>query len=158
AAAEVEGPPVDGVARFPELFGASEPRAAPAPVRGVGSAADDDDPGAEPKAERFNPKAEAGEGPEVPGVARVDGAGALTPQGRLRESVTDDPSFEWALPDPGLLRRSSVAQARPDTAGQERVSAQLVEALGHHGVQASVVGTVAGPHITRYELRLAPGT
>jgi S-DNA-T family DNA segregation ATPase FtsK/SpoIIIE len=155
AAAEVEGPPVDGVARFPELFGASEPRAARAPVRGVGSAADDGDPGAEPKAERLNPKAEAGEDPKMPGVARVDG---LTPQGRLRESVTDDPSFEWALPDPGLLRRSSVAQARPDTAGQERVSAQLVEALGHHGVQASVVGTVAGPHITRYELRLAPGT
>ncbi len=33
----------------------------------------------------------------------------------------------------------------------------LVEALGHLGVEAKVVGTVAGPHITRYELRLAPG-
>jgi S-DNA-T family DNA segregation ATPase FtsK/SpoIIIE len=33
----------------------------------------------------------------------------------------------------------------------------LLEALRHHGIEASLVGTVAGPHITRYELRLAPG-
>ncbi len=71
--------------------------------------------------------------------------------------MTDDPSFEWRLPKPGLLTRSSAEQVRPDTAGQERVAAGLVEALGHFGVQARVIGTVAGPHITRYELRLAPG-
>ena len=41
--------------------------------------------------------------------------------------------------------------------GQEKVAAQLVEALGHFGVEARVIGMVAGPHITRYELRLAPG-
>ncbi len=33
-----------------------------------------------------------------------------------------------------------------------------MQALGHFGVEATVIGTVAGPHITRYELRLAPGT
>src|ERR671918_98802 len=49
------------------------------------------------------------------------------------------------------------ANARPDTREQERNSALLVEALGHFGVDASVTGTVAGPHVTRYELRLAPG-
>ena len=49
-------------------------------------------------------------------------------------------------------------QTRPDTAGQERTATSLAEALGHFGVQAKVIGTVAGPHITRYELRLAPGT
>src|ERR1700681_1154195 len=32
-----------------------------------------------------------------------------------------------------------------------------MEALGHFGIDAKVVGHVAGPHITRYELRLAPG-
>jgi S-DNA-T family DNA segregation ATPase FtsK/SpoIIIE len=37
------------------------------------------------------------------------------------------------------------------------VAAGLLEALGHFGVQAKVLGTVTGPHITRYELRLAPG-
>ncbi len=83
---------------------------------------------------------------------------ALTPQGRFRAAVTDDPAFKWRLPKPGLLTRSSAEQVRPDTAGQERVAAGLLEALGHFGVQAKVIGTVTGPHITRYELRLAPGT
>ncbi|MGA2470823.1 MAG: DNA translocase FtsK [Solirubrobacteraceae bacterium] len=81
----------------------------------------------------------------------------LTPQGRFRALVTDDPSFEWRLPRPALLTRSNAEQTRPDTAGQAKVAARLVEALGHFGVEARVVGTVAGPHITRYELRLAPG-
>jgi S-DNA-T family DNA segregation ATPase FtsK/SpoIIIE len=83
----------------------------------------------------------------------------LTPQGRLRERVTDDPDFVWKLPQASrVLSRSTAEQARPDTAGQERTATSLTEALGHFGVQAKVIGTVAGPHITRYELRLAPGT
>ncbi len=87
------------------------------------------------------------------------GSNTLTPQGRLRDTVTDDPDFVWELPNPArLLTRSSGEQARPDTAGQGRIATSLVEALGHFGVQAKVIGTVAGPHITRYELRLAPGT
>jgi S-DNA-T family DNA segregation ATPase FtsK/SpoIIIE len=81
----------------------------------------------------------------------------LTPQGRFRAAVTDDPSFHWRLPKPKLLTRSSAEQVRPDTAGQEKVAAGLLEALGHFGVAAKVIGTVTGPHITRYELRLAPG-
>jgi len=81
----------------------------------------------------------------------------LTPQGRYRASVTDDPSFQWKLPKSKLLTRSSIDQVRPDTAGQEKVAAGLLEALGHFGVAAKVIGTVTGPHITRYELRLAPG-
>jgi S-DNA-T family DNA segregation ATPase FtsK/SpoIIIE len=81
----------------------------------------------------------------------------LTPMGRFRAAVTDDPSFEWRLPRASLLTRSTSEQTRPDTAGQAKVAARLVEALGHFGVRATVVGTVAGPHITRYELRLAPG-
>jgi S-DNA-T family DNA segregation ATPase FtsK/SpoIIIE len=95
---------------------------------------------------------------EVTGVARTDADG-LTPQGRLRDVVTDDPDFVWRLPDASkLLMRSTGEQTRPDTAGQAQTASSLVEALGHFGVQAKVIGTVAGPHITRYELRLAPGT
>jgi S-DNA-T family DNA segregation ATPase FtsK/SpoIIIE len=95
---------------------------------------------------------------EITGVAQVD-AGALTPQGRLRDVVTDDPDFVWELPGAErILTRSTAEQARPDTAGQERTATSLIEALGHFGVQAKAIGTVAGPHITRYELRLAPGT
>ena len=45
----------------------------------------------------------------------------------------------------------------PRHRGQDQTSARLVEALSHFGVEAKVIGTVAGPHITRYELRLAPG-
>jgi len=93
----------------------------------------------------------------IAGVAHADPAD-LTPQGRLRGSVTDDPSFEWQKPDASrLLTRSTGEQTRPDTAGQERTATALVEALGHFGVEAKLIGTVAGPHITRYELRLAPG-
>ena len=33
----------------------------------------------------------------------------------------------------------------------------LIETLGHFGIEAKVIGRVTGPHITRYELRLAPG-
>ena len=103
---------------------------------------------------------------EPSGVARVDsgtgGPNQLTPQGRLREAVTDDPDFVWELPPADrLLERSSADQTRvggPESAGQERTATSLTEALGHFGVQAKVIGTVAGPHITRYELRLAPGT
>ena len=103
--------------------------------------------------------AERGEEHEqISGVAHADPAD-LTPQGRLRGAVTDDPDFVWKLPDASkLLTRSTNEQTRPDTAGQERTAISLVEALGHFGVQAKVIGTVAGPHITRYELRLAPGT
>ncbi len=95
---------------------------------------------------------------QIAGVAHADPA-TLTPQGRLRGAVTDDPDYVWELPDAArLLTRSTSEQTRPDTAGQERISTSLVEALGHFGVDAKVIGTVAGPHITRYELRLAPGT
>src|SRR4051794_9025376 len=103
---------------------------------------------------------ELAEDPEEdePGVARTTpDAGDLTPQGRYRASVTDAPDFEWTIPGTAFLKRSSAEASKPDTAGQERVAAQLTEALGHFGVEARVIGMVAGPHITRYELRLAPG-
>ena len=95
---------------------------------------------------------------DEPGVARTTpDPEDLTPQGRYRATVTDSPEFEWTLPDTAFLKRSSADANKPDTAGQERIAAQLTEALGHFGVEAKVIGMVAGPHITRYELRLAPG-
>jgi S-DNA-T family DNA segregation ATPase FtsK/SpoIIIE len=82
----------------------------------------------------------------------------LTPQGRYRASITEDPNFVWRVPRARFLTRATGEAARPDTAGQEQVAATLVETLGHFGIQAKVIGRVTGPHITRYELRLAPGT
>jgi S-DNA-T family DNA segregation ATPase FtsK/SpoIIIE len=81
----------------------------------------------------------------------------LTPQGRYRASVTDDPDFEWRVPGPRFLTRSTGEAAKPDTAGQEHVARTLIETLGHFGIEAKVIGRVTGPHITRYEIRLAPG-
>jgi S-DNA-T family DNA segregation ATPase FtsK/SpoIIIE len=81
----------------------------------------------------------------------------LTPQGRYRASVTEDPDFHWRVPTARSLTRSVGEAAKPDTAGQEQVAAQLVETLGHFGIEAKLLGRVTGPHITRYELRLAPG-
>jgi DNA segregation ATPase FtsK/SpoIIIE, S-DNA-T family len=81
----------------------------------------------------------------------------LTPQGRYRPSVTDDPDFVWRVPAARFLTRSTGEAAKPDTAGQEQVAATLLETLGHFGIEAKVVGRVTGPHITRYEMRLAPG-
>jgi S-DNA-T family DNA segregation ATPase FtsK/SpoIIIE len=48
-------------------------------------------------------------------------------------------------------------QARPDTSGIKQTGQRLIEALDHFNIAAQIVGTVSGPHITRFELRLAPG-
>jgi S-DNA-T family DNA segregation ATPase FtsK/SpoIIIE len=98
---------------------------------------------------------EPDDGPTGPG--RELGEGDLTPQGRYRASVTEDPDFVWRVPSPRNLTRSTGAESRPDTAGQAQTARSLVEALGHFGIDAQVVGKVSGPHITRYEIRLAPG-
>ncbi|HWE31991.1 MAG TPA: DNA translocase FtsK [Solirubrobacteraceae bacterium] len=99
----------------------------------------------------------SGEHPEVTVAAPVPGPDELTPRGRYRESITDDPDFVWRVPSGRFLTRSTGEAAKPDTAGQEQVAATLVETLGHFGIDAKVIGRVTGPHITRYELRLAPG-
>jgi S-DNA-T family DNA segregation ATPase FtsK/SpoIIIE len=139
-ATHVEAPPLDAPDRLPDLFGD-----APATEAGVEPAVEDGHP--------------AGEEREEPGVTRAEPAPEdLTPRGRYRATVTDDPEFEWSIPDSRVLKRSKGDAARPDTSGQEKIAAQLVETLGHFGVEAKVVGTITGPHITRYELRLSPGT
>jgi S-DNA-T family DNA segregation ATPase FtsK/SpoIIIE len=94
----------------------------------------------------------------TPGPATEPTAEQLTPQGRYRGDVTDHPDFVWHVPGAAFLKRSSAENSRPDTGAQEKTAASLIEALGHFGVQAQVIGMVSGPHITRYELRLAPGT
>jgi len=152
-----------GEERFPDLYDGEPPTS---PVAGSDpptepfdpvSATDGSDPVAgTPETSRLAEDPETDE----PGVTRSTRAAApedLTPQGRLRRSVTDSPDFVWTVPDVRFLTRSTADANRPDTAGQEKVAAQLLEALGHFGVEARVIGMVAGPHITRYELRLAPG-
>src|SRR3954453_32249 len=129
-----EAPELDAEERYPDLFGPTE--------------------ASEPEPEEPEPEPEQAADPEP---QRPTPNAQLTPQNRLRAHVTDHPDFPWKLPDPGLLKFSEGDNAKPDTAGQEKIAAQLIEALSPFGVQAKIVGTVAGPHITRYELRLAPG-
>src|SRR3954449_1791284 len=114
------------------------------------------EPEPEPVAEEPEPEIE--EAPAPADVTQAIDPSQLTPQGRYRPEVTDDPDFIWNRPRPEkVLTRSTAEQARPDTAGQEKTARALIEALSHFGIEAKVVATVAGPHITRYEIRLAPG-
>jgi DNA segregation ATPase FtsK/SpoIIIE, S-DNA-T family len=80
----------------------------------------------------------------------------VTPQGQRRTAVTEADDYEYKLPQPSFLKRANGTQ-KLDTRGIERTGRQLVEALSHFNVEAKVIGTVTGPHVTRYELRLAPG-
>jgi S-DNA-T family DNA segregation ATPase FtsK/SpoIIIE len=79
----------------------------------------------------------------------------LTPMGVPR-GVTAAGDFAYEAPDPGLLKKGDPDNG-PDTAGQEAIGQRLVETLDHFNVEATVVGTVTGPHVSRFELRLAPG-
>jgi S-DNA-T family DNA segregation ATPase FtsK/SpoIIIE len=118
------------------------------------------EPGPQASSEQ-QPAEEPVRGPEPPSGApgpEVLGPAAFTPQGRYRASITDDPDFEWRIPSSRFLTRSTGEAAKPDTEGQEQVARTLLETLGHFGIEARVIGRVTGPHITRYELRLAPGT
>jgi S-DNA-T family DNA segregation ATPase FtsK/SpoIIIE len=154
-----------GEERFPDLYeNATAVDPEPDPATEPFDPVPDDEPATEaPEAVAEPPEtSRLAEDPETdePGVTRSTRdvrPEDLTPQGRLRHSVTDSPDFVWTVPDTRFLTRSTADANKPDTVGQEKVAAQLVEALGHFGVEARVIGMVAGPHITRYELRLAPG-
>jgi DNA segregation ATPase FtsK/SpoIIIE, S-DNA-T family len=69
------------------------------------------------------------------------------------EAVTKD----YRLPDRKILRHSPAVSG--NSADQNaRVAEALVQTLAHFGVEATVIGQISGPRVTRYELQLAPGT
>jgi S-DNA-T family DNA segregation ATPase FtsK/SpoIIIE len=74
----------------------------------------------------------------------------------LFDEVTSE-NAEYRLPDSGVLR---VSPERGDESGESeaRVAELLVQTLAHFGVEATVIGQISGPRVTRYELQLAPGT
>ena len=71
----------------------------------------------------------------------------------------DSPPAEgdYVLPDRSVLN-SSPAIASSANKADQRTAETLVTALAHFGVDATIVGQIAGPRVTRYELQLAPGT
>jgi DNA segregation ATPase FtsK/SpoIIIE, S-DNA-T family len=62
---------------------------------------------------------------------------------------------DWELPSPSLLVRTK--DVKQDRAAIEDLGGELVEALGAHGVDTTLVGFTVGPTVTRYELELGPG-
>ncbi len=94
------------------------------------------------------------EADDIEQLEEPDGQLELPP---LETIAANDRDIEYVLPDATMLTQSSGDELKPDTSSSDQISTQLVEALQHFKIDAKVIGAVAGPHITRYELRLAPG-
>jgi DNA segregation ATPase FtsK/SpoIIIE, S-DNA-T family len=99
---------------------------------------------------------EAEEEAAAPDDVHVAEQVALTPMGSKR-GVTASEEIDYR-PPPGKVLERGRADKGVDPRDHEAVGRKLVEALGHFGVEAKIVGIVSGPHVSRYELRLAPGT
>ncbi|HEX3360353.1 MAG TPA: DNA translocase FtsK, partial [Solirubrobacterales bacterium] len=109
---------------------------------------------AEPEPEPDLPEPEPVQ-PFLPGIAETKSPGT-TPQGNLR-GVTTSEEIDYSLPSPRVLERGK-GDKGPDPKDQQATGRKLIEALGHFGVEAKIVGVVSGPHVSLFELRLAPGT
>jgi DNA segregation ATPase FtsK/SpoIIIE, S-DNA-T family len=131
-ATHVEAPALDAAERYPDLYGHEEDEPEPQPTDELQAPHEAEEPDEEPVQEE------------------------LTPMGNRRSAVTEADDVDYRMPRPAFLKRSNGAQ-RVDTKGIERTGGQLTQALSHFNVEARVIGTVTGPHVTRYELRLAPG-
>jgi DNA segregation ATPase FtsK/SpoIIIE, S-DNA-T family len=81
----------------------------------------------------------------------------LTPMGNRRSRVTESDEIDYRLPPATVLNRGK-GDPGPDMRDRETVAKALLEALLHFGVEAKLLGVVSGPHVSRYELQLAPGT
>ncbi len=130
-ATHVEAPALDAAERYPDLY--------------------PEDEAEEASYEEADPPDDATEPLPAPEEEEE-----LTPMGNRRSAVTEADDVEYRMPKATFLARSNGAQ-KVDTKGIAKVGAQLTEALSHFNVDARVMGTVTGPHVTRYELRLAPG-
>jgi S-DNA-T family DNA segregation ATPase FtsK/SpoIIIE len=86
----------------------------------------------------------------------MEHAPLVTQQEQLFDDITIEHP-EYKLPDRNVLR---VSPEKTDVSGETaaRVAELLVQTLAHFGVEATVIGQISGPRVTRYELQLAPGT
>ncbi|RDI75122.1 FtsK/SpoIIIE family [Gaiella occulta] len=64
---------------------------------------------------------------------------------------------EYRLPERTLLKASPAVKG-DNAEASARTAQLLVQTLAHFGVDATIVGQIAGPRVVRYELQLAPGT
>jgi S-DNA-T family DNA segregation ATPase FtsK/SpoIIIE len=149
---DTEAEPTDVMSSYPEDDDDFEPTVALA-----------EEPEDEPElsADDFNRELEeAGSTAEIDAVAEDEPADAeqpqLTPMGSVR-GVTMSDEINYKPPPAKALERSKNSDKGPDPRDQEVIGRKLVETLGHFGVEAKIIGVVSGPHVSRYELRLAPG-
>jgi DNA segregation ATPase FtsK/SpoIIIE, S-DNA-T family len=105
-------------------------------------------------AELTEEEAEVEPGP-VDDPAAIEQA-PLTPMGNKR-GVTESEQIDYRPPPAKVLEKGK-GDKGPDPRDHEAIGRKLVETLGHFGVEAKIVGIVSGPHVSRFELRLAPGT
>src|SRR5437763_2552269 len=91
-----------------------------------------------------------------PAPLQTEPPGLLEDPPTLFDEVTSEHA-EYRLPDAGVLR---ISPEHGDDSGETaaRVAELLVQTLSHFGVDATVIGQISGPRVTRYELQLAPGT
>ena len=134
-----------------------------------------DQPGEEPATSEFDAAIEPGHGPDAEdpqprasevevrseegrgvGTASESKQAALTPMGQKR-GVTESDQIAYRPPPVKVLEKGK-GDKGPDLRDHEAIGRKLVETLGHFGVEAKIIGIVSGPHVSRFELRLAPGT
>ena len=93
--------------------------------------------------------------PEPPRLPLEPAAGA-TPMGETR-GATVSTGGSFRVPAVKLLDKGKKGSG-PSAGDQKALATKLVETLSHFGVDATLVGVVTGPHVSRFELQLAPGT
>jgi S-DNA-T family DNA segregation ATPase FtsK/SpoIIIE len=150
SAFETQAGPTDVMSTYPESD-EFEPTVAIAEPAG--------EPGEpEPATHEFAELADAQEAETEPAPADLpDGEQApLTPMGNKR-GVTESEQIDYRPPPARVLEKGK-GDSGPDPRDHEAIGRKLVETLGHFGVEAKIVGIVSGPHVSRFELRLAPGT
>ncbi|NLT06421.1 MAG: DNA translocase FtsK [Solirubrobacterales bacterium] len=162
-ATHVEAPALNAEERFPDLFGEGDDAPAPEADTDPDWAADDEPfeaaEGVEAIGGDDTPDAEDGAEPDPEPDAPLGEPvqEELTPMGKRRTGgVTEADDVDYTLPAESYLKRTPAGR-KTKSDPTDKIAGQLVEALGHFGVEAKVVGSVSGPHVTRYELRLAPG-
>ena len=94
---------------------------------------------------------------EPPPLLRPESDDATTGEGERAFFAAPSTGGDYRLPDRAALKASPPARGDA-TDVSERTARLLVETLANFGVDATIVGTIAGPRVVRYELQLAPGT
>jgi DNA segregation ATPase FtsK/SpoIIIE, S-DNA-T family len=123
---------------------------------------EDEDDWPEPEADEFrhDPReTQAAAGAAEPVSPAEAGPHGTTPMGNARQThgVTASEEISYTAPPAKALARGK-GDPGPDTRDREAVASALLESLAHFGIEARLLGVVSGPHVSRYELQLAPGT